>query len=65
MDFNEAISAVRHARETIQNGDHMLRGAARLLRHRLRAVEIDGDVLADLKRELQQFDSRAKRWKLE
>jgi hypothetical protein len=63
MDFHEALSAVRQARDTIDNGDAMLRGAAQLMRNRLRAAEIDGDVLADLKRELQDFDARTRRWK--
>lgn len=63
MNFHEAIGAVRHARETIENGDRMLRCAAQLLRNRLRAAEIDGDVLSEFKRELQQFDSRTRRWK--
>jgi predicted transcriptional regulator len=60
--FDEVRTAVNTARLQFQAVDEAANSMAQLLRGRLRKVD-SKVVLTDLKRELQDFDSRTGVWK--
>jgi len=62
MNWTEAFSAVDNARETIESSSALLRGTARLLRGHLRGLDLGGDILRDLKRELTGFNAHTCEW---
>ena len=63
MNWSEAESAIRDAREVVKRGDDAVQRLAKLLVGRLRVTEVSPYVLADLKRELQDFNAATKKWK--
>lgn len=60
FDFNQAIE---HGRAEVKRGDDAAKKLAHLMRHRLRAANIDTETLRALKRELQDFNSTTGRWR--
>ena len=63
MDISQAHRCINQARETIKNGDHVIKTLAYLMVGRLRVVKIPGYVLAELKRELRDFNMQTHEWK--
>jgi hypothetical protein len=63
MNISEAFSAIGDAKETLSNGDIILRSLAERLVGRLQTARIEPSVLAALKRELVDFDSHKRKWK--
>ena len=63
MNWSEAESAIRDAREVVKRGDDAVQRLAKLLVGRLRVAEVSPYVLAELKRELQDFNAATKNWK--
>ncbi|QNK65882.1 hypothetical protein [Variovorax sp. PAMC26660] len=63
MDFQEFTSAVEAAKSDIKRGDTASRNLASLLCGRLRVAGVAGYVLAELKRELQDFNRQTGTWK--
>lgn len=63
MNWSEAESAIRDAREVVKRGDDAVQRLAKLLVRRLRVAEVSPYVLAELKRELQDFNAATKKWK--
>lgn len=61
MNFDEMTAAVDDAGHTMSLANIAAKKVAGLLVGRLRTVEVW--VLADLKRELRDFDLRSKSWK--
>lgn len=61
MNYEEFKQAVEDAETTLRRADRMVENIGHLLPGRLRHVS--GSVLADLKRELQDFDLRTHCWK--
>jgi len=63
MNFKEVTEAVETAKSTIIRGDEAARQLASLLRGRLRVAQIGEYILADLKRELRNFNMQTGEWK--
>lgn len=62
MNWSEAQEAFADAENTIKRADFIATDMANLLRGRLRKVK-NSCTLADLKRELRDFDLRTNSWK--
>lgn len=62
MNWSEARAAFADAESTIDKADVIATDMARTLRGRLRKVQ-SRDALAELKRELRDFDLRTNSWK--
>lgn len=60
--FDDMRRAVQEAEQTMRAADNVAGHMANILRGRLRQVS-SGYVLADLKRELRDFDMTTKEWK--
>ena len=66
MNYFEMREAVKDAEETIENSNRQMASLADLLQGRLRIVSnaYNGDdLLANLKRELSQFNAKTGTWK--
>lgn len=61
MNLSDMEAAITSAEAELRRADMVASGLARLLRGRLRKVE-SGYVLADLKRELKDFNIHTKNW---
>ncbi|KWT89295.1 MULTISPECIES: hypothetical protein [unclassified Variovorax] len=64
MNWNDFRQAVDEAKTTIDQGDNAARQLAKLMRGRLRIAAVDPGILADLKRELRDFDITTGKWKV-
>lgn len=64
MNFPEARTAISDARNTVDRGDFVIRELADLLRGRLRTARVSGSTLAELKRELRDFNLTTRSWKV-
>lgn len=62
MTVDDIIAAIGEAQGVLRRADNMAAKFAHLLVGRVRKVD-DGYLLAQLKRELNDFDARSKRWK--
>ena len=63
MTFTDACNAVHDAERTIQNSNRLVRGAADICRGRLRSADVSSYTLAQLKRELRDYNIHTGRWK--
>lgn len=63
MDLNDVWRAVKDAEKTIEAGRSAVRLAARLARGNLRAASVGPEALVELKRELQKYNSRTRKWR--
>jgi hypothetical protein len=62
MRIDEMHAAVNEAKTTLEHTDNVAGKLASLLVGRMRKVDNEW-VLGQLKRELQNFDARAKKWR--
>ncbi len=63
MNYFEASRAIADAKDTVEQGNRIIRGVANLLSGNLKTADIDGDILKKLKRELKNFNIQTARWK--
>ncbi len=63
MNYDEMCQAVAAGKRTISLGDIAVRSLAKLLVGRLKIAKVPGDVLAELKRELRDFNINTNSWK--
>lgn len=63
MIFQEFCAAVESARSDVRKGDQVIREFAELAAGRLRLADVPSYVLADLKRELNDFNMKTMKWK--
>lgn len=61
--FDELTLAVREAKNTIDEGDSVVRRLSDMVCGRLKIARIDHDTLCELKRELQNYNMRTGEWK--
>jgi len=62
MNFHDMNDALKNAHETIRMADTRVGQMAAICAGRLRKADVPTSVLAKLKRELRDFDSRTGRW---
>lgn len=63
IDYSDIHAARRNAEQQIRMADAATRDAAALVKGRLRVANVPGHVLAELKRELKDFNAHTYRWK--
>jgi len=61
MNYQEALSAIKDAENTLNNANEIVRKTGKLMIGRLR--QMSPYDLVRLKRELQQFNANTKEWK--
>ena len=63
ITYSDILDARRQAQESISNADAAACGAAKLISGRLRVANVDRWTLAELKKELQNFNAVTGEWK--
>ena len=63
MNISEALSAVTDARSTIDAADQVIRDTAEMMRWRLELAKVNRWALADMKRELRDFNLTTLEWR--
>jgi hypothetical protein len=63
VNFADLANAVEDAKRDVDIGDCAVRQIARLAANRLRIAEVPPHILAQLKRELRDFDMTTGKWK--
>jgi hypothetical protein len=62
MNFDDFSQAVQNAKEDVRRGDEAVQQLCKLAAGRLRSAGVSGYVLAELKRELRDFNMVTKDW---
>ena len=63
MNFNEAAQAVEEAGYTLRMSRKIIRGLLEMARGRLKESQVSGYVLAEIKKDLRDFNSVTHTWK--